>query len=491
MHLGGRTTCSFEDQQVDGPSGRGGRPTHPVSALAKRSVTAAHSAFIIKSFFILEERALMPPGGSGAWTRCGSPDTSWAAVFCGQNGVRGHGIGPRAVGLAVSWSEGRGGGNGATLGRGSPGESGRGPGGTGSVMGGRAPALHWGGGGQGHLHRGRPWGTAHPQTPQRPPSPGLRPAKASPARGRLPSGLPRPWEFVCSAGQSPLSQWPWGLGTANRAWAGGRWVKAGTGVVSRPGRGSRRNLWSRPVNSRNSVVLARLSPAHTRRPATGTRAGAGPVWLGSGGEQVWGGGACGGDPESQAWSSWLLGHSSEWPGRGRAGGPELRAPLVIGLRALRAAVPVEKGRKAARFTKCPLASRKWPGLNWWGVSHCVLSRSTELSRGITGVPCGQGSRWGGHPLHPSRPRTGVGEGGRAGRWAGTLVAPACCRSDGGRVTPQATGRGPRSVALKPLSCLPWEPSIKHPGVPHTPSKRMTAAAGPGLWARGHPTLGNR
>lgn len=50
----------------------------------------------------------MPPGGSGAWTRCGSPDTSWAAVFCGQNGVRGHGIGPRAVGLAVSWSEGRG-----------------------------------------------------------------------------------------------------------------------------------------------------------------------------------------------------------------------------------------------------------------------------------------------------------------------------------------------------------------------------------------------
>lgn len=51
-------------------------------------------------------------------------------------------------------------------------------------------------------------------------------------------------------------------------------------------------------------------------------------------------------------------------------------------------VPAEKGRKAARFTKCPSASRKWPGLNWRGVSHCVLSRSTELSRGITGVPCG-------------------------------------------------------------------------------------------------------
>lgn len=168
----------------------------------------------------------MPPGGSGAWTRCGSPDTSWAAVFCGQNGVRGHGIGPRAVGLAVSWSEARGGGNGATLGRGSPGESGRGPGGMGSVMGGRAPALHWGGGGQGHLHRGRPWGTAHPQTPQWPPSPGLRPAKASPALGVCLQCRPEPPQSVALGpghGEQGLGRRPLGEGRH------GRGVQAGQG----------------------------------------------------------------------------------------------------------------------------------------------------------------------------------------------------------------------------------------------------------------------
>lgn len=49
---------------------------------------------------------------------------------------------------------------------------------------------------------------------------------------------------------------------------------------------------------------------------------------------------------------------------------------------------MEKGRKAPRFTKRPSASRKCCGLNWLGVAHCVLSRSTEVSRGITGVPCG-------------------------------------------------------------------------------------------------------
>lgn len=74
---------------------------------------------------------------------------------------------------------------------------------------------------------------------------------------------------------------PWSelvhLGTAQRACAGGRMVKAGAGVVSRvpglrPGGGSRRYLWRRPANSRNSSDLARLSPTQTRRPARETEA---------------------------------------------------------------------------------------------------------------------------------------------------------------------------------------------------------------------------
>lgn len=82
----------------------------------------------------------------------------------------------------------------------------------------------------------------------------------------------------------------------------------------------------------------------------------------------------------------------------------------------RSVVPAEKGRKAALFTKHPLESRKWPGLNWWGVSHCVLSRSTELSRGITGVPCGAGSRWGRAQVPAPRagPRQALGDGPRGG-----------------------------------------------------------------------------
>lgn len=47
---------------------------------------------------------------------------------------------------------------------------------------------------------------------------------------------------------------------------------------------------------------------------------------------------------------------------------------------------MEKGRKASLFTKFPSASRKWLGLNWCGVSHCVLSSSTEVSDGITIIP---------------------------------------------------------------------------------------------------------
>lgn len=75
---------------------------------------------------------------------------------------------------------------------------------------------------------------------------------------------------------SPWSE-PLGLGTAQRAWAGGRMVKAGAGMVSRaaglrPGGGSRRYLWRRPAKSRNSSDLAKLSPTQTRRPAEKTEA---------------------------------------------------------------------------------------------------------------------------------------------------------------------------------------------------------------------------
>lgn len=75
---------------------------------------------------------------------------------------------------------------------------------------------------------------------------------------------------------SPWSELP-GLGTAQRAWAGGRMVKARAGVVSRaaglrPGGGSRWYLCRRPAKSRNSSDLARLSPTQTRRPAEETEA---------------------------------------------------------------------------------------------------------------------------------------------------------------------------------------------------------------------------
>lgn len=130
-------------------------------------------------------------------------------------------------------------------------------------------------------------------------------------------------------------------------------VKAGAGRKSRsaglrPGGGSRRYRWRRPANSKKSSVLARLFPTQTRRPARETEAPCKVPGLLEG-----------------------RGLSTPWPRH------TLKASKL----------PVEKGRKAPRFIKRPLASRKWFGLNWLGVSHCVLSRSTEVSKGITGVPC--------------------------------------------------------------------------------------------------------
>lgn len=126
-------------------------------------------------------------------------------------------------------------------------------------------------------------------------------------------------------------------------------VKAGAGRKSRsaglrPGGGSRWYCWRRPANSRKSSVLARLSPTQTRRPARETKAPV-PYWRRELSRNCW------------------------------------RHTIQA------SKLPVEKGRKAPRFIKHPLASRKWFGLNWLGVSHCVLSRSTEVSKGITGVPC--------------------------------------------------------------------------------------------------------
>lgn len=131
-------------------------------------------------------------------------------------------------------------------------------------------------------------------------------------------------------------------------------VKAGAGLKSRsaglrPAGGSRWYRWRRPANSRKSSVLARLFPTQTRRPARETEA-------------------------PRKVSGLLL--------EGRKLG---RSWCRCTQKASK--LPVEKGRKAPRFIKRPLASRKWFGLNWLGVSHCVLSRSTEVSKGITGVPC--------------------------------------------------------------------------------------------------------
>lgn len=131
-------------------------------------------------------------------------------------------------------------------------------------------------------------------------------------------------------------------------------VKAGAGRKSRsaglrPGGGSRWYRWRRPANSRKSSLLARLFPTQTRRPARETEAPCKVSGLLLEGREL-----------SRSWCKRTQKTSK---------------------------LPAEKGRKAPRFIKCPLASRKWFGLNRLGVSHCVLSRSTEVSRGITGVPC--------------------------------------------------------------------------------------------------------
>lgn len=259
--------------------------------------------------------------------------------------------------------------------------------------------LGWRGGGAGkrtRLGRGLRAGVGHPCPPWCP-DVAARSRIHSPRWLRawlgLGGGLPRgphhpqspPHHPPPSQARTSHSQCPCSLGTAHRAWAGGRMVKAGVGVVSRvaglsPGGGSRRYLCRRPANSRKSSDLARLSPTQTRRPAGDTGAGWAP---GNGGGVAL-----------------------------PAGEPGLPRPLGTRPPARQGAVPAEKGRKAARFTKHPSAARKWSGLNWRGVSHCVSSRSTELSRGTTGVPCGRaaGGPLAGHPVLPAVPWAGPGRG---------------------------------------------------------------------------------
>lgn len=50
-------------------------------------------------------------------------------------------------------------------------------------------------------------------------------------------------------------------------------------------------------------------------------------------------------------------------------------------------LPAENGKKASRGIKFPSLSRKWPGLNCRGVSHCSGSYRTDAIFGITMVPC--------------------------------------------------------------------------------------------------------
>lgn len=52
-------------------------------------------------------------------------------------------------------------------------------------------------------------------------------------------------------------------------------------------------------------------------------------------------------------------------------------------------LPAEKGRKASLLTNRPSLSRKWAGLKVCGFSHWLSSYKTEVSRGMTIVPCGQ------------------------------------------------------------------------------------------------------
>lgn len=50
-------------------------------------------------------------------------------------------------------------------------------------------------------------------------------------------------------------------------------------------------------------------------------------------------------------------------------------------------LPAENGKKASRGIKFPSLSRKWPGLNCLGVSHCSGSYRTDAIFGRTMVPC--------------------------------------------------------------------------------------------------------
>lgn len=54
---------------------------------------------------------------------------------------------------------------------------------------------------------------------------------------------------------------------------------------------------------------------------------------------------------------------------------------------LPAHLPAENGKKASRGVKFPSLSRKWPGLNCRGVSHCSGSYRTDAIFGIMMVPC--------------------------------------------------------------------------------------------------------
>lgn len=158
------------------------------------------------------------------------------------------------------------GGEGARLPRGEGRRRGRDASGQGSLAGGWAPerARSGPGGVPGATAKSPARGTVRALHPfVRPPSSTTHPELGP---GRVTQTLPG------SAWAEPPC-----LGTAQRACAGGRMVKAGAGVVSRapglrPGGGSRRYLWRRPANSRNSSDLARLSPTQTRRPARETEA---------------------------------------------------------------------------------------------------------------------------------------------------------------------------------------------------------------------------
>lgn len=92
-----------------------------------------------------------------------------------------------------------------------------------------------------------------------------------------------------------------------------------------------------------------------------------------------------------------------------------------------AVVPAEKGRKAARFTKRPSASRKWPGLNWRGGSPTASCPGARSSGGAPQAFPVRGGRWtDGRPVHPGGPRRGAQGGGpEAGGKAGRGLAGIC------------------------------------------------------------------